>query len=136
MAAAGPAANFILFALAFTILKIGLISGLWTVPAEDRWIDRLVTAAPGASGLVDAAGRFLSVVLGLNLILGLFNLLPVPPLDGASVLSGVAPAVRAFYRSWSAIPAAGIVGIILAWRVSPYVVMPVLEAAARALWSG
>ena len=134
MAAAGPAANFILFAVAFTILKVGLLNGIWTVPLDNRWIDHLVAAAPGASGIVDAAGRFLSVVMGLNLILGVFNLLPVPPLDGASVLSGIAPPVRAFYKSLRAIPAASFVGVILAWRVSPYIVMPVLEAAARALW--
>ena len=135
MSAAGPAANFVLFAIAFLVLKLGLLYGVWTVPQDDRWIDRLVVAAPGASGIVDAAGRFLSVVMGLNLILGVFNLMPFPPLDGASVLSGIAPPVRAFYQKMRQFPAMAFLGIIVAWRVSPYVVWPALDAAARALWN-
>jgi Zn-dependent protease len=89
--------------------------------------------SPGAQGIVDAAGRFLSVVMGLNLILGVFNLLPFPPLDGISVVSGIVPPLRALYQKMRATPALGIVGVIVAWRVSPYVIGPVLHAAVHAL---
>lgn len=133
MSAAGPAANFVLFALAFAALKVGLLAGVFVVPQDEIALDRLVAAAPGVSGLVDAAGRFLSVVMGLNLILGVFNLLPFPPLDGIAVLAGVSSPVRALYQKMRAIPALGIVGVIVAWRVSPYVVGPVLRTAVRAL---
>ena len=136
MSAAGPAANFILFALAFAILRFGLQAGVWTVPQDEISIDRLVAAAPGVAGIVDAAGRFLSIVMGLNLILGVFNLLPFPPLDGISVIAGLAPPVRALYQKMRSIPALGIVGVIVAWRVSPYVVGPVLRAAVHALLNG
>jgi len=136
MSAAGPAANFILFAIAFTILKVGLQAGVWIAPLDDLSLDRLVAAGPGAAGVVDAAGRFLSVVMGLNLILGVFNLMPFPPLDGVSVLAGIAPPIRALYQKLRAFPAIGIVGVIVAWRVSPYVVGPVLRAAVRALLNG
>ena len=136
MSAAGPAANFILFAFAFTILKVGLQAGVWIAPLDDLSLDRLVAAGPGAAGVVDAAGRFLSVVMGLNLILGVFNLMPFPPLDGVSVLAGIAPPIRALYQKLRAFPAIGIVGVIVAWRVSPYVVGPVLRAAVRALLNG
>jgi len=133
MSAAGPAANFLLFAIAFAVLKIGMAAGVWTVPLDEISLDRLVAAAPGAAGIVDAAGRFLSVVMGLNLILGVFNLMPFPPLDGISVVAGIVPPVRALYQKMRAFPAMGIVGVIVAWRVSPYVVGPVLRAAVRAL---
>ena len=136
MSAAGPAANFVLFAIAFAALKFGLLAGVWIVPQDEIALDRLVAAAPGAAGIVDAAGRFLSVVMGLNLILGVFNLLPFPPLDGIAVLAGMAPPVRALYQKLRAIPAMGIVGVIVAWRISPYVVGPVLRAAVRALLNG
>lgn len=136
MSAAGPAANFILFAIAFAILKIGLMVGTWTVPHDGIAIDRLVAAAPGASGIVDALGRFLSVIMGLNLILGVFNLLPFPPLDGVAVVAGVFPPARTLYQKMRAVPAMGIVGVILAWRVAPYVVGPVLHAAVSALLTG
>jgi Zn-dependent protease len=136
MSAAGPAANFILFAIAFGVLRFGLQAGVWVAPQDGIALDRLVAAAPGAAGFVDAAGRFLSVVMGLNLILGVFNLLPFPPLDGVAVLAGIAPPIRAFYQKLRASPALGIVGLIVAWRVSPYVVGPVLRTAVRALLNG
>jgi Zn-dependent protease len=136
MSAAGPAANFILFAIAFAALKFGLLAGVWTVPQDEISLDRLVAAAPGVPGIVDAAGRFLSVVMGLNLILGVFNLMPFPPLDGISVVAGIAAPVRALYQKMRTIPALGLVGVIVAWRVSPYVVGPVLRAAVRALLNG
>ena len=136
MSAAGPAANFLLFAIAFAVLRFGLQAGVWTVPQDEIGLDRLVAAAPGAAGIVDAAGRFLSVVMGLNLILGVFNLMPFPPLDGVSVVAGIVPPVRALYQKLRAVPAIGLVGVIVAWRVSPYVVGPVLRAAVRALLNG
>jgi Zn-dependent protease len=133
MSAAGPAANFVLFAIAFVVLRVGLSSGVWIIPYGERWIDHLVAAGPGAPAIVDAAGRFLSVVMGLNLILGVFNLMPFPPLDGASVLGGIAPPIRTLYKNLRAFPAMTIVGIIVAWRISPYVIWPVLRVAAQAL---
>ena len=50
MSAAGPAANFILFAVAFAVLKLGLASGVWVVPQDEIALDRLVAAAPGGGG--------------------------------------------------------------------------------------
>lgn len=137
MSAAGPAANFLLFTLAFAALKAGLAWGVWTVPETGTVaIDRLVAAAPGGPGFVDALGRFLSIVLGLNLILGVFNLLPFPPLDGISVLAGLFAPVRALYVKLRSVPAAGLVGLIAAWTIAPYVVTPVLRAAVTALLTG
>ena len=83
MSAAGPAANFLLFGIAFAVLKFGLNAGVWTPPHDGPSLDRLVMAAPGAASVIDAIGRFLSVLMTLNLILGVFNLIPIPPLDGA-----------------------------------------------------
>jgi Zn-dependent protease len=136
MSAAGPGANFFLFGTAFALLKLGLSAGIFTVPADGIAIDRLVAAAPGVAAILDAAGRFLSIVMGLNLILGVFNLLPFPPLDGISVVAGILPPVRAIHQRLRSVPAIGIVGVILAWRVSPYIIGPVLRAAVRALLYG
>jgi Zn-dependent protease len=137
MSAAGPVANFVLFAMAFAVLRFGLRAGVWDVPRPDAIsLDRLVVAASGAAGIADPVGRFLSVVMGLNLILGVFNLIPFPPLDGASVVAGIAPPIRAAYRKMRTVPAMGIVGLIIAWRVAPYLVGPVLRAAIQALFNG
>ncbi len=79
MAAAGPLTNLLLAVLGFAVLKAGLLSGTWQVPVSDHYeLDRLVvpgaTAAAGLGGL----GRFFSILLSLNVVLFLFNLLPLP----------------------------------------------------------
>ena len=50
--------------------------------------------------------------------------------------AGMLPPVRALYQKLRAVPAMGIVGVIVAWRVSPYVIGPVLRAAVSALLNG
>ncbi|MBI3312237.1 MAG: site-2 protease family protein [Candidatus Omnitrophica bacterium] len=66
--AAGPAANFLLAAVTALVLKAG--GAMLPV-------------------LVHELGRYLILI---NLILGTFNLLPIPPLDGSRILMGVLPA--------------------------------------------
>lgn len=70
MALAGPAANFTLMLLAVISLRLGRYFHIFHRDA--------VTGAPSLLGLT------LSVVFSLNLLLGTFNLLPVPPLDGST----------------------------------------------------
>jgi Zn-dependent protease len=64
---AGPAANF-----ALAIAAAGLLS--W---ARMGWPDWLVFG--------------LQYLILLNLVLGMFNLLPIPPLDGSRILTGLLP---------------------------------------------
>ncbi len=70
---AGPVSNFILAA--------GALAACW-----------IVIAALGAasSGMVGRIGEmvllFLTSLMMLNLVLGLFNLIPIPPLDGSHIL--------------------------------------------------
>ncbi len=42
-------------------------------------------------GAEDFVGFFLANLIGVNLVLAVFNLLPIPPLDGFNILSGLAP---------------------------------------------
>lgn len=83
VAVAGPLSNLVLAVVCGAVLK-GL---LMTVGPEAL-----------ASGSLAGLSMLLHVGLTLNVILALFNLLPVPPLDGHKVLASVAgpshPAVR------------------------------------------
>ena len=124
MAAAGPAANLVLAAIGFAALKLGLGAGAWTIP-ESLEYDLLVGPIHDAGSVWDALGRFCSVLLSLNLLLCLFNLLPIPPMDGASILAGLSEALRALRDRLSAQPMFGLIGLLLAWRVFPYVFQPV-----------
>ncbi len=80
IAAAGPASN-ILMAIAASQL-LGLVPGG-------------LGASEGVPGVLATFGF---AMVQLNLLLAVFNMLPIPPLDGGNVLAGVLPeAVAASY---------------------------------------
>jgi Zn-dependent protease len=82
MAAAGPVANLLLAALCLAALRIGLELGTFEAPQS---ITRSFIVS-AATPLYENLGRFLGILLVLNSLLFVFNLMPVPPLDGASAL--------------------------------------------------
>ncbi len=87
MAAAGPGANLLLGLLAFALLWLGLAAGVFFAPDSINYSQVVASDAV----LLDGLGRLLSITLLLNLVLFLLNLLPVPPLDGASAIRLVLP---------------------------------------------
>jgi len=129
MAAAGPAANFALVALAFGAMQLGLASG-WLQLGNFSTSELVV----GMDGTATALTTFLSVLFTLNLILGTFNLLPVPPLDGHAVLGLFMDASTA--RKWTEFarePTFAILGLLVAWKVYGYVFVPVFRFAVGLL---
>jgi Zn-dependent protease len=90
VAAAGPAMNFLLAWLGALLL---------------HFTDQL--PADTEAGAVD----FIYYFILANLVLGLFNLLPVPPLDGGRIVVGLLPARAA--RAWARLERGGIVIVIL-----------------------
>lgn len=125
MALAGPLANLLLVALAFAALA-SLFSAGALVPPERIGIDRLATAAPGAAPVLDGVARLLSILLSLNLLLCVFNLMPCPPLDGASVLAGVLPPARTLRDRLRASPFGSMVAFVVALVLFPRVVAPLV----------
>lgn len=60
---------------------------------------RAGSALPGGAAVQDAVGTMLRFGILLNLILALFNLVPIPPLDGSRVLAHLLPrGARERYR--------------------------------------
>jgi len=129
MAMAGPLANLALVALAFAVLA-GLFAGGMLVRPEPGLlgIDRLAVAAPGVSSVFDGVARLLSILLSLNLLLCVFNLMPCPPLDGASVLAGILPAARTLRDRLRASPFGSMVAFVVALILFPRIVAPYVFA--------
>ena len=74
---AGPLANFALALAGFFLFYIPLKIGFGWLPYY-KFIDILVT---------------------FNILLGVFNLIPIPPLDGSKILTALAPdSVAAFFK--------------------------------------
>ena len=75
VAAAGPASNL--------AMAIGASLLLAIIPVSPVVIGEPNVTAPVAT--------FLRMAIQLNLLLAVFNMLPIPPLDGGNVLSGLLP---------------------------------------------
>ena len=78
---AGPLMNFLL-AGAATLLVISLNSLL--SPYFDIWSESAVS-------LIINGFIFFTLFAYINIVLGIFNLIPVPPLDGSKILLGLLP---------------------------------------------
>ena len=133
MAVAGPSANLALAVLAGLALRGGIAAGVF-VP-EYAGFASLVTAADGS--LWAAAGTVLSIAFMLNLVLFVFNLFPIPPLDGAAALGIVLPEAAARrLQEWFATPVVALFGFLFAWRLFPSIFAPVRDAALALLYAG
>jgi Zn-dependent protease len=130
MAAAGPAGNLLIALIAFGGLRLGLLAGVFVSPDSVR-LQHLVESATD-NGLVNGLGELLSVLFVLNVLLFVFNMIPVPPLDGASAIGGVLPErVALAVRGFMANPALSLLGLLVAWQVFPYVARPLFGALIR-----
>jgi len=102
IALAGPVSNILLATLFGTILRM-------VAAAQLDW------SGPAAAAVVKMIGW--SVVL--NLSLAIFNMIPIFPLDGSRVLTGLLPAAQAErYRSFDAYGPMVLLGIILIGSIS------------------
>ena len=113
MSAAGPLGNVLLAAIAFGVL----------------WFAGLPYSMDNASPLQQMA----IVFLYLNLLLAVFNLIPLPPLDGAGVVRGLAPATGRFFDAIAAVPYSARVVFLLASRYLGEALDPLLTAVLRLL---
>lgn len=135
MALAGPGANLLLLVLAFVALKVGVAADVF-VPPERAGFGMLTATEAGAAW--DAAGRLLSIIFSLNLLLFVFNLLPVPPLDGSAAITlFMSKSLTRKYQEllWGS-PMLGFIGIFVAWQLFPAVFRPVFSAAISLIYPG
>jgi Zn-dependent protease len=95
VAVAGPLMNFFLAWVAALLMPVGVFP-------------------PHAEDIIQ---RFLIDFMLSNLVLGLFNLLPIPPLDGGRIAVGLLPLQLA--RVWARVERAGILIVLLCVFILP-----------------
>jgi Zn-dependent protease len=75
VAAAGPASNLVMAVAAALVLAV--------LPVPPQTFDQPAASFPVAA--------ILSQLIQLNVLLAVFNMIPIPPLDGGNVLAGLLP---------------------------------------------
>jgi Zn-dependent protease len=117
MAMAGPAANFTLMFLAVIGVQVG------------KHFDAFRSQSWGPF-----AAQVLLIMFSLNLLLGLFNLVPAPPLDGSSaIMIFMSDSTARRYLDWLRGGSFGMVGLLIAIVIFRYVYPPIQELAAQTL---
>ena len=133
MAAAGPLGNFLIALAALVALKIGLAVGTFVAPDTASFESLVETAAAGPTFLTTA----LSVLLILNVFMGTFNLLPLPPLDGSAIFGIMLPDQhRGWLRHVGSNPAISMIGLVVAWQVFPMATDPLFSMLLRVIHPG
>jgi len=124
VAGAGPASNLIMAAGLFLILMLLKLSS----PAGELLVNQAARGVAGDYGWTGVLATMAYSGVVINLILAIFNLIPVSPLDGAAVLSGLLPDWLA--RPLDSIQSFGFVILIgLLWLGVPYYLFsPVISA--------
>ena len=97
---AGPATNFVLAVIFAVVLNL-LAPTLNQEGSIREWVFTLLFLA-----------------MRVNVVLGVFNLIPIPPLDGSRVVGGVLP--RAAYEKWVALDRYGFIIVIALLVVLSY----------------
>jgi Zn-dependent protease len=133
MGLAGPLANLGLCAVGFAVLRIGLALGVWDAAAASDFSQLVAPVAEGA-GALDAVARLASILTFLNLVLFVFNLIPLPPLDGSQVLAGLFSPARRARDVLRESTAGSLVGLLAAWSIFPYLFRPIWRLAEAVLF--
>jgi Zn-dependent protease len=123
MALSGPAANLVLVLIAGLLIRGGMLLGVLAEP-EMVGFDHLADA--NGAGLVSGFATLVSVLFSLNLLLLVFNLLPLPPLDGSGLIAPLlGDDLASRYEALMAQPAFQMIGLLVAWRVMDLILEPV-----------
>ncbi len=120
MALAGPTANLLLMLLAVAGLRLGALWG-WFHPDP-------------VTGHRDFAAVTLMIFFSLNLLLGTFNLLPVSPLDGSTViLLFMSEKTAQRYLDWLRGNSLAMVGLLVGLLAFRYIYGPIYDFVSALL---
>jgi Zn-dependent protease len=122
VAIAGPITNILLATVSAFLLR-GLVAA-----------DNMTVSNSPLSMLTEPLVLMLAFSVYINLLLAIFNMIPVPPLDGGRVLVGLLPYRQA--AAWSRIEPYGmliIIVLVFFTNIFSYVISPILSVGVHLL---
>lgn len=122
VAGAGPVTNFALAVLSALAMRLIFVVG------------SRIPGAVAAEAFLEPTLLMLGFSVYINLLLAIFNLIPVPPLDGGRVMVGLLPHRQA--EAYSRIEPFGMIIIILLvffTNIFSYVISPILDVGIHLL---
>ncbi len=128
IAVAGPASNFLL------ALTFGLFGRFIPVGASAR--GNIIAAVPFGNVTVihsslEALLYTFMLIVFINILLGIFNLMPLPPLDGSKVLFAVLPSTDASLRLMFFLERYGIIFLLAFIFFGFQLITPVIDLLYR-----
>jgi Zn-dependent protease len=134
MSMAGPAANLILVIAGMIIIWAGSLMGYFS-PPETITFSHITDVE--STGWANSIAVMTSILFTLNLVLFVFNLLPIPPLDGSCLVPLFLNNENAYkYKALISQPSAAIIGLVIAWQIFGYIFDPVHLLAINLLYPG
>jgi len=123
VALAGPATNL------FIALVFGILSVL--VPIASTAKDALFGAIAGGgtpvfTGPLDGIYFFFLIIVYINVLLGIFNLVPIPPLDGSKLLFLILPPTPGTYKFMYFMERWGLILVLVFVFFGFQIIMPVI----------
>ena len=106
VAAAGPLSNLVVAFLLAVPIKAGLLG--WSSPSLSR------ATYVMSGGLREGISDILGIVIFMNILLAVFNLIPLGPLDGSKVVRGLLPGhLASGYARWERYGPLLLVGLVM-----------------------
>jgi Zn-dependent protease len=134
MALAGPAANLLLALIAAAMIRVGVALDYFRPPALTDFTHATESTT---EGFCTGVAVLLSIAFTLNLLLATLNMLPLPPLDGSSVIKlFMSRETAARYQDALRNPAFVVIGLLAAMHLISPVFRTVFHHAINLLYIG
>ena len=135
MSLAGPVSNLLLVISSSILIRIGIAAQVFVEPEYSSLTH--VVAAADPEGIFAGVAVIVSIMFSLNLVLFVFNLLPLPPLDGSGVLPLIMKEQHAVrYMNFINHSGFAMFGLFLAWNVFRPLFHPIHLMALNLLYPG
>ena len=123
MSLAGPLSNLGMVIITALIIRFGIGYELFIAPEKINFT-KIIEA--NGDGTLNTIAAFINVFFSLNLLLFIFNLLPIPPLDGSGMIPFfLSDETARRYLILIKNPSFTFFGIIVAWNVFDFIYDPI-----------